>query len=173
MTGKVHFPSAFVGLAVFAGAFFAALAWFSDETTGEGIGVVALNLVGGSGGLKVPVFIVVVLLVILVAVITIFNSRDKLLRQSLRSIEEEHALLQFQSMRVCRREHRAIHRLQPSSVANQTSTRIAALGLTLSAIAAAITVPLLVLTGGTSRSGRRPRLVSRIRSRAGTGAAGS
>ncbi len=93
MTGKVHFPSAFVGLAVFAGAFFAALAWFSDETTGEGIGVVALNLVGGSGGLKVPVFIVVVLLVFLVAVITIFNSRDKLLRQSLRSIEEEHALL--------------------------------------------------------------------------------
>ena len=93
MTGKVHFPSALVGLALFAGVFFAALAWFSDETTGEGIGVVALNLVGGSGGLKVPVFIVVVLMAVLAGVITIFNSREKLLKQSLRTSEEEHALL--------------------------------------------------------------------------------
>ena len=92
MNGKFHFSSALVGLVVFGGAFFAALTWFADDSTGTGIGVVAMNLLGGSDGLKVPVFIVVVLLAALFATITIYKSQQKLLAQNLRSIEQQYAL---------------------------------------------------------------------------------
>jgi len=92
MNGKFHFSSALIGLAVFGGAFFAALNWFVDEPTETGIGIVALNFLGGSDGLKVPVFIVVVLLAGWLATITIFKSREKLLAQSLRSSEDQYAL---------------------------------------------------------------------------------
>ncbi len=92
MKGKVQFSNALVGLAVFGGTFIAALAWFSDGTTGIGIGVVAMNLVGASAGLKVPVFIVAVLMAIMVGAFTVYNSRDKLLRQKLQSSEEQYAL---------------------------------------------------------------------------------
>ena len=92
MNSKFHISSALVGLAVFGGAFFVALTWFADDSAGTGSSVVALNLLGASAGLKVPVFIVVVLLAAWLATITIFKSREKLLEQNLRSSEDQYAL---------------------------------------------------------------------------------
>ena len=92
MTGKVRIRSALVGLAAFGGTFFAAFAWFSDGATGTGMGLFAMNLVGASAGLKVPVFIVAVLMAVLGGTITVYNSREKSLRQRLQSSEEQYAL---------------------------------------------------------------------------------
>jgi PAS domain S-box-containing protein len=92
MNGKFHFSSALIGLAVFGGAFFAALTWFADNSAETGTGAVALNLLGASAGLKVPVFIVVVLLAAWLATITIFKSREKILVQNLRASEDQYSL---------------------------------------------------------------------------------
>ena len=83
MSRKYHLSSALLGLAVFGGAFLMALSWFADESTGAGIGIVAMNLFGVSTELKVPVFIVVVLMAALTGTIAIFRSREKVLTQRL------------------------------------------------------------------------------------------
>ena len=82
MKGKFHISSALVGLAVFGGAFFAALTWLADDSTGTGTGVVALNLLGGSDGLKVPVFMVVVLLAALFATILTSGSQQPVMQRT-------------------------------------------------------------------------------------------
>ncbi len=92
MNGKFHISSALIGLAVFGGAFFIALTWFADDPSTDGSGSVAMNLLGASAGLKVPVFIVVVLLAAWLGTITIFKTREKLLLQNLRASEDQYGL---------------------------------------------------------------------------------